>query len=208
MNSPVRRGISTHGMRKQASGTLTGSTIEMTESEGSFVIGAYTGRGGFSWSTLLGSVGGCVAAIPDPLLESELLGYAPGACKKGEPGLFQLANGGTIFFDETGRLSLHNLAKIIRIFEGGEIRSPGADRGERVDVRTLAATNLDLGQAVAEKRFLKDQYYRLAAVPLTVPLSEGLGITLITLYRKTSEMKEGAEAGRTNCSELAFQDGT
>lgn len=273
------------------------------------------------------------AAIPDPLFESELFGYAPGAftgaSKKGKPGLFQLANGGTIFLDEIGRLSLDNQAKILRILEGGEIRSLGVDRGERVDVRTLAATNLDLGQAVAENRFLKDLYYRLAVIPLTVPplrdrlediplliehfigelrfqfrhsdfrgfspetldylmtyswpgnvrelrntveyamnlvrgrkvaiedlppairpaasatpsqrrrlplvaplaqieheqirlaletfgeTTEGkrraahfLGISLSTLYRKISQMKEGAEAGRTNCSELAFQDGT
>ncbi|MDQ7781359.1 MAG: sigma 54-interacting transcriptional regulator [Desulfomonilaceae bacterium] len=113
------------------------------------------------------------AAIPDTLFESELFGYAPGAFtgarKKGKSGKFQLAHRGTIFLDEVGRLSLDNQARLLRILDEGELQRLGDERKERVDVRVLAATNINLEQAVKENRFLKDLYYRLAVVPLVVP---------------------------------------
>ncbi|MEJ2718774.1 MAG: sigma 54-interacting transcriptional regulator [Deltaproteobacteria bacterium] len=113
------------------------------------------------------------AAIPDSLFESELFGYAPGAftgaSKKGKPGTFMLADGGTVFLDEVGRLSPENQAKILRILEQGELQRLGGARKETVNVRVLAATNINLEQAVHEDRFGKDLYYRLAVIPLAVP---------------------------------------
>ena len=113
------------------------------------------------------------AAIPDSLFESELFGYAPGAftgaSNRGKAGKFQMANGGTIFLDEVGRLSLDNQAKILRILGEGELQRLGDDRRETVDVRVLAATNINLEEAVQGKRFLKDLYYRLAVIPVFVP---------------------------------------
>ncbi len=113
------------------------------------------------------------AAIPDSLFESELFGYAPGAFtganRRGKAGKFQLAHDGTIFLDEVGRLSLDNQARLLRVLDEGELQRLGDERKERVDVRVLAATNINLEQAVQENRFLKDLYYRLAVVPLHVP---------------------------------------
>ncbi|MFH1114871.1 MAG: sigma-54 dependent transcriptional regulator [Pseudomonadota bacterium] len=113
------------------------------------------------------------AAIPDALFESELFGYAPGAFtgarRRGKAGKFQLAHLGTIFLDEVGRLSLDNQARLLRILDEGELQRLGDERKERVDVRVLSATNINLERAVTENRFLKDLYYRLAVVPLHVP---------------------------------------
>lgn len=113
------------------------------------------------------------AAIPDSLFESELFGYAPGAftgaSRRGKAGKFQLAHNGTIFLDEVGRLSLENQARLLRILDQGELQRLGEESKEQVDVRVLAATNINLEQAVRENRFLKDLYYRLAVVPLHVP---------------------------------------
>jgi DNA-binding NtrC family response regulator len=113
------------------------------------------------------------AAVPDALFESELFGYAPGAFtgarKSGKAGRFLMAHGGTIFLDEIGRLSLDNQAKILRILDEGELQRLGRDEKETVDVRVLAATNINLEKAVQENRFLGDLYYRLAVIPLYVP---------------------------------------
>jgi len=113
------------------------------------------------------------AAIPDALFESELFGYAPGAFtgarKTGKAGRFLMAHGGTIFLDEIGRLSFDNQAKILRILDEGELQRLGRDEKETVDVRVLAATNVNLEKAVEENRFLRDLYYRLAVIPLCVP---------------------------------------
>ena len=113
------------------------------------------------------------AAIPDSLFESECFGYASGAftgaVTKGKKGLFQAAHGGTLFLDEIGRLSPANQAKILRVLEDGLVQRLGDEHRHHVDVRILAASNMDLARAVSENRFLPDLYYRLAVIPLTVP---------------------------------------
>ena len=113
------------------------------------------------------------AAIPDSLFESELFGYAPGAFtgadKKGKAGIFRQAHGGTVLLDEVGRLSLVSQAKILRVLEDGMLQRLGDIRGETVDVRVVAATNISLEKAMRENRFLPDLYYRLAVIPLSVP---------------------------------------
>jgi two-component system, NtrC family, response regulator HydG len=112
------------------------------------------------------------AAITETLLESELFGHARGAftgATRARRGMFEEADGGTLFIDEVGETSPGFQAKLLRALQEGEIRRVGESVPVRVDVRIIAATNQDLRRAVAEKRFREDLFYRLAVVPLRIP---------------------------------------
>ena len=112
------------------------------------------------------------AALPDQLLESELFGHKRGAFTgafEDRIGLFQQADGGTIFLDEIGDTSPAFQVKLLRALQEGEIRPVGASRPMRVDVRVISATNRDLEEDVRAGRFREDLYYRLAAVAVRVP---------------------------------------
>ena len=112
------------------------------------------------------------AAIPETLLESELFGHTRGAYTgaiKARRGLFEEAAGGTFFFDEIAETTPAFQAKLLRAIQEGEVRRVGENAAVRVDVRIIAATNVDLKQAISEKRFREDLYYRLNVVPLRVP---------------------------------------
>jgi DNA-binding NtrC family response regulator len=112
------------------------------------------------------------AAIPEQLLESELFGYVQGAftdARKDKKGLFVEAHGGTLFLDEVGELPLLLQAKMLRVIEDKEVRPLGATRGEKVDVRIIAATNRDLRRAVDEGKFRQDLFYRLNVVDIHFP---------------------------------------
>jgi two-component system response regulator HydG len=112
------------------------------------------------------------AAITETLLESELFGHARGAFTgaiRARRGLFEEANGGTLFIDEVGETAPGFQAKLLRALQEGEIRRVGESTAVQVDVRVIAATNQDLRRAISERRFREDLYYRLAVVPVRIP---------------------------------------
>jgi Nif-specific regulatory protein len=116
------------------------------------------------------------AALPETLVESELFGHEKGAFTGAagmKPGRFELANGGTIFLDEIGKVSLAVQSKLLRVVEEKEFERVGGTRTLHADVRIIAATNLDLEQAVARNEFREDLFYRLNIIPLVLlPLRE------------------------------------
>ncbi len=111
-------------------------------------------------------------AIPENLLEAELFGYVKGAftgAKENKPGLFEIANGGTIFLDEIGDLSLEFQAKLLRAVEKKIIRRIGGTKDLPINVRIISATNKNLEELVKQKLFRSDLYYRLNIVTLYIP---------------------------------------
>src|SRR5262249_37042451 len=112
------------------------------------------------------------AAIPSELIESELFGHEKGSFTgafERRIGHFEAADGGTLFLDEIGDMPLAAQAKVLRALETREITRVGGPKPTTVTIRVVAATNADLAQAVAEKTFRMDLFYRLNVVPLRVP---------------------------------------
>lgn len=112
-------------------------------------------------------------AIPEHLLESELFGYEEGAFtgarRGGKLGKFELANGGTIFMDEIGNMSLYLQAKMLRVLQERVVERVGGTEGVPVSIRVIAATNRDLQDMVRRGQFREDLYYRLSVIPLVIP---------------------------------------
>ena len=130
------------------------------------------------------------AALPEHLVESELFGFERGAftdARQAKPGLFQTASGGTLFLDEVGLLPEAAQAKVLTAIEQRSVRRLGGTRSEPVDVRIIAATNVDLTQAVSEHRFREDLYHRLAVVTLVLPPMRERGDDIELLARQFLE---------------------
>jgi len=112
------------------------------------------------------------AAIPETLLESELFGHEAGSftgARKGKRGLFEEAEGGTIFLDEISRTSLTVQAKLLHALDTKEIRRVGSNRAKAIDVRVICASNADLHSAIDKRSFLEDLYYRLSDFSVSLP---------------------------------------
>lgn len=112
------------------------------------------------------------AAIPEELIESELFGHEKGAftgATERKMGKFELADGGTIFLDEVGDMSLKTQSKVLRVLEQGEVQRVGSSKIIKVDVRVIAATNKNLQAEIKSGRFREDLYYRLNVIPIYAP---------------------------------------
>jgi transcriptional regulator with GAF, ATPase, and Fis domain len=112
------------------------------------------------------------AALPESLVESELFGYEKGAFTGAvarKAGKFEIAHTGTLFLDEIGDLPADAQAKLLRVLQDSEVQRVGSTQSVRVDVRLIAATNQDLEEAIAGKRFRSDLFYRLSVFPIRIP---------------------------------------
>jgi DNA-binding NtrC family response regulator len=112
------------------------------------------------------------AAIPEALLETEFFGHEKGAFTgaiRARPGAFELAQGGTLLLDEIGAMRVDLQAKLLRVLQEREVQRLGADRPVAVDVRVIAATSEDLDEAISNRSFREDLYYRLNVVPIELP---------------------------------------
>jgi transcriptional regulator with PAS, ATPase and Fis domain len=144
------------------------------------------------------------AALPDNLVESELFGYERGAFSGAngrKPGLFEIAQGGTLLLDEIGELDAKPQAKLLRVLDYGEFYRLGGTHKVKVDVRIIAATNRNLEEAVAAGRFREDLFHRLAQLRIRVPsLRERVDdiLPLAELFRARSGLRQpfSAEARR------------
>ncbi|OWP62081.1 sigma-54-dependent Fis family transcriptional regulator [Hymenobacter amundsenii] len=128
-------------------------------------------------------------AIPEGTIDSELFGHEKGSftgAQEARKGYFEVTNGGTIFLDEIGEMPLGTQARLLRVLENGEFIRVGSSKVQKTDVRVVAATNVNLLDAVREGRFREDLYYRLNTVPITVPPLRDRGDDIYLLFRKFS----------------------
>jgi transcriptional regulator with PAS, ATPase and Fis domain len=126
-------------------------------------------------------------AIPEGTIDSELFGHEKGSftgATEARKGYFEVTNGGTIFLDEIGEMPLGTQARLLRVLENGEFIRVGSSKVQKTDVRVVAATNVNLLNAVGEGRFREDLYYRLNTVPITVPPLRERGEDIYLLFRK------------------------
>lgn len=126
-------------------------------------------------------------AIPEGTIDSELFGHEKGAFTgaiSDRDGYFAEADGGTVFLDEVGELPLATQARLLRVLESGEYIKVGSSKVEKTDVRIVAATNVKLGEAIADGKFREDLYYRLNTVPVRIPPLRERGDDIVLLFRK------------------------
>ncbi|MDQ3292214.1 MAG: sigma-54 dependent transcriptional regulator [Bacteroidota bacterium] len=126
-------------------------------------------------------------AIPEGTIDSELFGHEKGSftgAQEARKGYFEVTNGGTIFLDEIGEMPLGTQARLLRVLENGEFIKVGSSKVQKTDVRVVAATNVNLMNAVREGAFREDLYYRLNTVPITVPPLRERGDDIYLLFRK------------------------
>ncbi len=126
-------------------------------------------------------------AIPEGTIDSELFGHEKGSftgALSDRKGYFEVADGGTIFLDEVGELPMPTQARLLRVLETGEFIRVGSSKVQKTNVRIVAATNVNLLQAVADGKFREDLFYRLSTVPITIPPLRDRGDDILLLFRK------------------------
>ena len=125
-------------------------------------------------------------SIPEGTIDSELFGHVKGSFTgaiNDSPGYFGVANKGTLFLDEVGELPLATQARLLRVLETGEYIPVGATEVRKTDVRIVAATNVNIQQAISEGRFREDLYYRLNSIPIQMPPLRERGADIVLLFR-------------------------
>lgn len=128
-------------------------------------------------------------AIPKGTVDSELFGHEKGSytdAKSERKGYFEVAEGGTIFLDEVGELPMDVQSKLLRVLESKEYMRIGSSKVQKSNVRVIAATNLNMNEAIYDGRFREDLYYRLNTIPITVPPLRERKEDIIVLFRKFS----------------------
>ena len=126
-------------------------------------------------------------AIPEGTIDSELFGHEKGSftgAHESRKGYFEAADGGTIFLDEVGELPIASQARLLRVLENGEIIKVGSSKAQKIDVRIIAATNINLLQAIANGKFREDLYYRLNTISINLPALRDRGDDINLLFRK------------------------
>ena len=148
-------------------------------------------------------------SIPEGTIDSELFGHVKGSYTGAigdSPGYFGVANKGTLFLDEVGELPLATQARLLRVLETGEYIPVGATEIRKTDVRIVAATNVNVRQAISEGRFREDLYYRLNQVPVMMPPLRERGEDIVLLFRLFAmQMAEKYKMDRVTLTEEAKQ---
>lgn len=128
-------------------------------------------------------------AIPEGTIDSELFGHEKGSftgANEARKGYFEVVNGGTIFLDEVAELPLQTQVRLLRVLETGEFLRVGSSKQQKTDVRIVAATNVNIPQAIEKGKFREDLYYRLNTVPIQIPALRERGNDILLLFRKFS----------------------
>jgi transcriptional regulator with PAS, ATPase and Fis domain len=126
-------------------------------------------------------------AIPDGTIDSELFGHEKGSftgAHEARKGYFEVANGGTIFLDEIAELPLSTQVRLLRVLEAGEYLRVGSSKVQKTDVRVIAASNVNITNAIQNEKFREDLYYRLNTVPINIPPLRKRGEDISLLFRK------------------------
>ncbi len=148
-------------------------------------------------------------SIPEGTIDSELFGHVKGSYTgaiNDSPGYFGVANKGTLFLDEVGELPLATQARLLRVLETGEYIPVGGTDIRKTDVRIVAATNLNIRQAISEGRFREDLYYRLNSIPIQMPPLRERGEDIVLLFRLFAmQMAEKYRMDRITLDEDAKQ---
>jgi transcriptional regulator with PAS, ATPase and Fis domain len=148
-------------------------------------------------------------SIPEGTIDSELFGHVKGSFTgaiNDSPGYFGVANKGTLFLDEVGELPLATQARLLRVLETGEYIPVGATEVRKTDVRIVAATNVNIRQAISEGRFREDLYYRLNSIPIQMPPLRERGEDIVLLFRLFAlQMAEKYKMDRIVLDEAAKQ---
>ncbi len=172
--------------------------IQVAPTDMTVLINGESGTGKESFSKIIHSMskrkhGQFIAvncgAIPEGTIDSELFGHEKGSftgANESRKGYFEVTDGGTIFLDEIGEMPLSTQSRLLRILENGEFIRVGSSKVQKTDVRIIAATNVNLGEAVKKRRFREDLFYRLNTVPIIVPPLRDRGNDISLLFRKFS----------------------